>query len=842
MKLRVACIVIACCCLPVSARAQDRPDAPATDAPAADTPAADAPAAEASASASSSASAPAPAPVASPAPAGAARIQGVVRGSDASDPVPGATILVAGTTHGAISEADGTYAIDGLPPATYTLRISATGYRDAVVQAKADPQRAAVVDVNLGPMNPSEVIVVTGSRSPEKVLDSPATVEYVTENDIKRAGGVNYMSALSNVKGVDFAEAGIGDQRISMRGFTSQFNSRLLSMIDGRVAQLPGSGLPQGNALPAIALDMKSIEVVVGPASALYGPNAHTGVVNVITKTPWDASGASIALRGGTQDLIDAAARIAGVVGHFGWKLNGQYLQAKDFEPDTQRPEHKYNTTFDERDLVDGYGVKAAKLDGTLYYRLPDDWVVKGTYGFSQGDGIAVTNNGRNRILGSQVQSQNIQLSGKHVYAQLTRTASDAGTTYPIDVLARTLAAMGPTLPSEEVIEATRQAIKFTDNSQLYDGEIQVRDTFAGVESTFGLQARMYRPDSGGTYLADAAGENIDANELGGYGQLSYKLLDERLRLVGALRVDGHSDYATQVSPKAAVVFKLSDNHNLRAGYNRAFKSPTILENNLLVQGVFRGNKGGYEVRDGNGDVVDQIAALSPERVNSFELGYKGVIADRLFVDAVVYDSFYRNFISPLTASANPAMGTFAYLPDGTLVADGTPAAGTLYTYRNFGAAQVRGVDAGLNWKPIDGVELMSSVSAIDLVDFTQANPNVKDLLLNVPRLKLKSSVTVSGLGLPSYFVRVAGRFQSAYRFESGYWSSARFFADNDGKVPSRFVADLVVGYAFPKQHITVTGTVANVLDDRKVDLLGSPVPGRLAFLQLEYTFDGLRY
>ncbi len=771
-----------------------------------------------------------------------ARIQGVVRGSDASEPVPGATILIDGTTQGAISEPDGTYAIDGLPPATYTLRISAAGYRDAVVRAQADATRSVVVDINLGEMNASEIIVVTGSRAPEKVLDSPATIEYVTENDIKRAGGVTYLSALSNVKGVDFADAGIGDQRISMRGFTTQFNSRLLSMIDGRVAQLPGSGLPQGNALPAITLDMKSIEVVVGPASALYGPNAHTGVINVITKTPWDASGATIAVRGGTRDLIDAAARIAGVVHDFGWKINGQYLRANDFQPDPTRPEHQYNTTFNERDLIDGYGVKTAKLDGTLYYRLPDDWVIKGTYGFSQGDGVALTNNGRNRFVGSQIQVQNVQLSGKHVYAQVTRTATSAGLTYPIDVLARTIAAMGPTLPSATVLEATRQAIKFTDNSQLYDGEVQYRDTFAGVESTFGLQGRMYRPDSGGTYLADAAGENIDANELGGYGQLSYKMADDRLRLVGALRVDGHTDYATQVSPKAAVVYKLSDNHNVRAGYNRAFKSPTILENNLLVQGVFRGNKSGYEVRDRDGVVIDEIAPLSPERVNSFELGYKGIIADQLFVDAVVYDSFYRNFISPLTASANPMMGTFAYLPNGTLVGDGMATAGTLYTYRNFGAAQVRGVDAGVDWKPIGGVELTSSVSAIDLVDFTQPNANVKDLLLNVPRLKLKSSITVSGVGLPNYFARVAGRFQSAYRFESGYWSSARFYADNGGKVPSRFVADVVVGYAFPSQHLTVTGTVANVLDDRKVDLLGSPVPGRLAFLQVEYTFDGLRY
>lgn len=154
---------------------------------------------------------------------------------------------------------------------------------------------------------------------------------------------------------------------------------------------------------------------------------------------------------------------------------------------------------------------------------------------------------------------------------------------------------------------------------------------------------------------------------------------------------------------------KVHDDHNLRAGYNHALKSPTILENNLLIQDVFRGNKTGYVIRDAAGTVVDTIDPLAPERVNGFEVGYKGIVDDRLFVDAVVYTSFYRDFISPLTASANPATGTFAYLPDGTLVAEGTPMAGALFTYRNFGAAQVRGADIGASWKPIDEVDLSSS-------------------------------------------------------------------------------------------------------------------------------------
>jgi iron complex outermembrane receptor protein len=769
----------------------------------------------------------------------------VIRSGSGNEPVPGATIVVMGTTNAAISEADGSYILEGVVPASYMLQISAPGYPNASAAAQLEPGKTVVIDVNLGEMNAGEVIVVTGSRSPEKVLDSPATIEYVSANDIKRSTGVSYLSALSKVKGIDYADAGLGDQRISMRGFTTQFNSRLLQMIDGRVAQMPGTGLPQGNSLPTIGLDMKSIEVIVGPASALYGPNAHTGVINVITKTPWDESGATIAVRGGSQSLLDVAGRVAGLVGDdFGWKVNGQFMRADDFEPEVMRPEHYYNTTFFEKDLVGGsYDLKSGKLDGTLYYKLPDDWIVKSTFGWSTGDGYALTNNGRNHLRGARTQVQNLQLSGKHVYAQVTRTASDIGKAYPIDGLARAVAAMGnTTLPSQAVLDQLRESLALVDNSQLYDGEVQYRTTIAGIDATAGVQGRMYLPDSGGTYLADAAGENIDATEVGGYGQASYKLLDDRLRLVGALRADRHSDYATQLSPKAAVVVKVHENHNLRAGYNHALKSPTILENNLLIQDMFRGNKTGYVVKDSSGMVVDTIAPLSPERVDSFEVGYKGIIDDRLFVDAVAYDSYYQNFISPLTATANPAMGTFAYFPDGAIVGEGTATAGALYTYRNFGKAHVRGGDVGVSWKPLDTIDLSSSVSAIDLVDFTQASATVKPLLLNVPAFKLKGSATISNLGIPNYFVNIAGRWQSAYQFESGYWSSSRFYDSNGGKLPARFVADIAAGYAFPKQNLRLTATVANVFDDHKVDLLGSPVPGRLAFLQLEYAYQGLQF
>src|SRR5262249_10264576 len=162
-----------------------------------------------------------------------------------------------------------------------------------------------------------------------------------------------------------------------------------------RLATLPGNGLPQGNTLPTSGLDMKSVEVVVGPASALYGPNAHTGVVNVTTKTPWDDSGAAIQLRGGTQQMVAGATRIAGTIADsFGYKLNGEFLRAHDFTPDPAT--HTYSKIY-EGDLVGDYKVEQAKTDGTLYYKA-GDWLAQAGAGFSDSTGFSITNAGRNHL------------------------------------------------------------------------------------------------------------------------------------------------------------------------------------------------------------------------------------------------------------------------------------------------------------------------------------------------------------------------------------------------------------------------------------------------------------
>ena len=285
----------------------------------------------------------------------------------------------------------------------------------------------------------------------------------------------------------------------------------------------------------------------------------------------------SVAVRGGQQSLMDGTVRAAGTVGQrLGWKVTGQYLTADDFEPDPDASTHYYGSPHFEGNLIEDYGVESKKAEGFLYYRFADGWQARVGGGWSENDNFGLTNNGRNHIRGWQVNFQTAQVSSEHWYAQFTRTGNDAGKTYQLNQLAAGTAAMEEVDPP--ALDPIREALKFVDRGELYDSEIQYHNEFAGVEVTTGAQYRQYRPDSDGTFLADANDEDIDATELGGYLQLDTRLLGDRLRLVGAARVDNHSNYDTQFSPKAAAVFTVAPAHNVRVGYNRAFKSPTVLE------------------------------------------------------------------------------------------------------------------------------------------------------------------------------------------------------------------------------------------------------------------------
>jgi iron complex outermembrane receptor protein len=260
------------------------------------------------------------------------RISGRV--TDATQaPVAGARLTLSGTRLAGVSDVDGRYAIAGVPTGTYELRTVRIGQQPKLTSVTVSAGVDTHVDVVVGSAATSLAAVVTSaSRRIEKITDAPATVSTIDVQAIDNSIGNTFASALKEVKGVDFIQVGMTSVAINARGFNSSFNSRFLMVEDGRISVIPESGLPIGNFTPTPKVDLAGMEVLVGPGSALYGPDASSGVLSLRTKDPKEFQGGTIELSGGSRSYKDLQARYAGVYGNWGYKVAGEMQDANDWQ------------------------------------------------------------------------------------------------------------------------------------------------------------------------------------------------------------------------------------------------------------------------------------------------------------------------------------------------------------------------------------------------------------------------------------------------------------------------------------------------------------------------------
>lgn len=671
--------------------------------------------------------------------------------------------------------------------------------------------------------------VVSASKKEEKLLEAPSTIEVVDDEAILYSPSTTFSGALAQVKGVDFANGGINLQKISTRGFSSSFNSRMLGLIDGRLASLPGAGLPQGGLSSLNSLDIKSIELILGPAGALYGSNTTAGVMNVITKDAWDETGFAGSLRGGDQSLIDFKFRYAGNTGDegFGWKITGEYLDADEFTSDNVFNIAGANQTsyasdadvqaaldaglaYRETALVADDNVTSMKYDFTGYYKTRGV-TLQANYGYSENDSFGVTNVGRNRILDWGIDTYQFRASAKHWFFNATYTDETAGHTYSIQSVPGYLAA-GMTF------EEAAYAARFENESSLIDYELQGNAQFGNLELIVGGQYREYDPSSNGTYLDDFGDNDISRDETGLYLQADYRAMDGKLRFVAAGRYDDFSAFDSEFSPKFGVTYQ-HNTHFWRANYITSYRAPEIIENHLyFLGGVARGNLDGYDVYmvnpAGNDMLLTSYPGLTPEEVDTIELGYRGLFGSHVAMEAVVYDSDYTDFISPLQWIANYALGTYAVSSSGEVIP-------FLLTYLNYGAADIRGADLGLDIFFTDDAVLHTSIGYSSLKTFDN-DTTIPDIPFNTPEWKVKADLTLKNFAVENNFVTIGGRFVDEYDYLSGNWN---------GTIQANTVFDMAVGYIVPDKDLIFKFSWSNMTDSDKTELLGTPaIPTFVSF------------
>jgi iron complex outermembrane receptor protein len=150
-------------------------------------------------------------------------------------------------------------------------------------------------------------VVVSASRVPESILRSPVSIEVLDARRIRLSAQPSYFDAIENLKGIQVLTSSLGFKVYNTRGFANTTNVRFVQLVDGRDNQAPHIGAPIASALAPSDLDIQRVEVVPGVASALYGMNALNGLVNIITRNPFDSQGLSVGQKTGVNHVNDPA-------------------------------------------------------------------------------------------------------------------------------------------------------------------------------------------------------------------------------------------------------------------------------------------------------------------------------------------------------------------------------------------------------------------------------------------------------------------------------------------------------------------------------------------------------
>lgn len=269
------------------------------------------------------------------------KITGTITDSGTKEPLIGVSVQVKNKVIGTITDIKGQFTLSTTTPVPFTLVVSSVGYETQEVDIKSDNSS---INVSLKEQSVmGQEVVVSASRVEESVMKSSVSVEKMDLRAIRESASPSFYDALANMKGIDMTTQGLLFKSVNMRGFGSTGNPRTVQMIDGMDNQAPGLNFPVDNIVGMPELDVESVEVLPGAASALYGPNAINGLILMNSKSPFLYQGLSATVKSGvmsasnrttvTTPFYDASIRYAKAINNkWAYKVNLSYLTAKDWQ------------------------------------------------------------------------------------------------------------------------------------------------------------------------------------------------------------------------------------------------------------------------------------------------------------------------------------------------------------------------------------------------------------------------------------------------------------------------------------------------------------------------------
>ena len=256
---------------------------------------------------------------------------------DSGLPLPGANIIVVGTSSGAISDFDGKFSLTVSQNPPFTIQVSSVGFETLTQEITSNNQD---ITVALKEGSVLDEVVISASRTPERIFESPVTVERFGIKEIKNTASADFYGGLENLKGVDVNTNSLTFQSINTRGFATFANNRFMQLVDGMDNSTPALNFPIGNLVGMIDPDVQSVELLPGASSALYGANAFNGILFMRSKNPFDHEGISVSFKrgitsqeaAGDNAYTDLGIRMAHKFSEkFAGKVNFGYLKGTDW-------------------------------------------------------------------------------------------------------------------------------------------------------------------------------------------------------------------------------------------------------------------------------------------------------------------------------------------------------------------------------------------------------------------------------------------------------------------------------------------------------------------------------
>ncbi|RSK49580.1 TonB-dependent receptor [Hymenobacter rigui] len=836
--------------------------------------------------------------------------------TDTGEPMPGATIFIRGTFIGTSTDRDGKFSLRAdFSEGPVTLSVSFVGYESRDVTL-SQPDNTVKVQLKINPTQTNEVIA-SASRVEEGILQAPVTVEKITSQQVLRLPPPDVQVGLNQFKGIDVNSSSMIMNSLSTRGFNSAKSERLIQLTDYFDTQSPSLNVNTGNLTGLPELDIESIEIIHGPASALYGANAFNGVLLQNSKDAFVSEGVTLRVRGGERNFFDGQLRYAQKIGEkFAFKITGAYLTANDWlgqnysatSTQVERRNNAQGSTlgydavnrygevpytvpatypfadlrgktlfmpgFDEKTLVaDDDKAKSLKIHPSVSYLLTNS--IKLTVGANYNRGTASyqsssryrfkdfgTNQYHGEIKGARwfLRGQSIQDYGQNSYdlnflglfLQNSPISTGSGTTYAqqyfntylttyggarqagqTDAQAQIAAQNAATKiqldPNSATFRNLRSSIindatpgrgaRLNPSSLLNEGNAQYNFKLAeSADLIVGAAYRKFRLGSNGNLFSDENGR-IQNHEMGGYAQLTTKFLDERLKLALAGRLDAFKNFKAAFSPRASVVYSAGDKrqHNFRASYGRAFRSPTQLDQYIkldLGQVLLLGNVDngyqGYSLI--TGQAID-IAALKLERLSSYEIGYKGALSEKVAVDVNYYRNYYNDFIGAQRFIGNA---------DGSRPA--TPANGRVVQVWTNANQEVRtqGAAVGLTYAFAPFLNIAANYS-LNIQDRSDVQNAEFQTYFNTPKHKYNVGANGTVINHLGYAIN--------YRWAQGHEYGLPFAV---GQLSDYSSTDAYLGYNFAKLGATLQAGASNLFDANNIQVYGGPQIGRLVYVGLQ--------